>query len=388
MQNFTFDLSTKILFGAGRIEELGKEIKGYSSKVLLAYGGGSIKRNGIYDKAIASLKAEGIHFWELDGIQPNPRISRVREGVRICRENNIGFVLAIGAGSTIDCCKAIAAGRFYNGDPWDFLIRKASIRKTLPIGTVLTLAATGSEMNGRMVISNDETEQKLSTGSVSLIPRFSILDPEFTYSVPANQTAAGVADIMSHVFEQYFSRPDSAFFQDRLSEAVLKTCLKYGPIALAKPDDYEARANLMWAGSIALNGLLGAGKEQDWATHLIEHELSAFYDITHGIGLAILTPHYMRYIINEHSEPRLADYGRNIWGLTGCNSEIAIRAVEMTEGFFKKELRLPSSLKEVGIGDEKFEVIAKRLTMNRRIGNFRPLGEADIINILRLATPV
>ncbi len=312
MLNFNYSIPTKIFFGKGQIEVLGREIKKYGSKVLLTYGGGSIKKNGIYDKATKILKKNGIEFWELGGIEPNPRITSVRDGIKICRENNIDFILAIGGGSTIDCSKAIATGYYYDGDPWDLVIKEAEITKALPIGTILTMAATGSEMNSGAVISNLETNQKLGFGHPSMAPKFSILDPNYTFTVPKNQTAAGVADIMSHTFENYFTMPEGAYLQDRLAEGVLKTCIKYGKKVVEDPENYEARANIMWASSLAINGILSYGKDTVWSVHPMEHELSAYYDITHGVGLAILTPSWMKYVLDDERLDKFVEYGVNV----------------------------------------------------------------------------
>ena len=303
MLDFNIHFPTRIRFGRGKIENLGQEILAWGDKVLLVYGGGSIKRSGLYDQVLQIFKDNSITHVELSGVQPNPRISSVRQGVELCKKHEVHLVLAVGGGSTIDCAKIIAAGAGYDGDAWDFFTRKAKINYALPIGTVLTLAATGSEMNANAVISNDDTKEKLGTGSPVLIPRFSILDPEYSFTVPPEQTASGTVDIMSHIFEQYFSLTPETFIQDRLAEAMLKTCIHYGPIAIAQPDNYEARANLMWTGSLALNGLLGAGKRTDWATHDIEHEISALYDVTHGLGLAVLTPYWMQYVLDEQTAP-------------------------------------------------------------------------------------
>ena len=383
MNNFWFSNPTDIYFGKGQINVLGKTLtKAGAKKVLLAYGHGSIKRNGVYNDILQELKAYSISYVELSGIDPNPRISTVRKGVEICRENDVDYIIAAGAGSVIDCCKAIAAARYYSGDPWDFFTRKTSVKKALPICTVLTLAATGSEMNGGTVITNEETKEKLSTGSMKMKPRFSILDPVYTFTVPKEQTAAGIADIMSHVFEQYFSYPESTIL-DHMSEAVLKTVIKYGPVAIGQPDNYEARAQIMWAGTIALNGLLGSGKEGDWATHLIEHEISAKYDITHGTGLAILTPHWMRQVLDENNARIFADYGRNVWGINDLDIwQTAQEAINKTSVFFKS-LGIPSKLSELGINDEKFEEMADSALKYNNIGRFKPLSKKEIIEIYR-----
>lgn len=388
MLNFNYSIPTKIFFGKGQIEVLGKEIKKYGSKVLLTYGGGSIKENGIYDKATEILRENDIEFWELSGIEPNPRITSVRDGIKICRENNIDFILAIGGGSTIDCSKAIATGYYYDGDPWDLVIEEAEITKALPIGTILTMAATGSEMNSGAVISNLETNQKLGFGHPSMAPKFSILDPTYTFTVPKNQTAAGVADIMSHTFENYFTKPEGAYLQDRLAEGVLKTCIKYGKIVVEDPENYEARANIMWASSLAINGILSYGKDTVWSVHPMEHELSAYYDITHGIGLAILTPPWMEYVLDDERLDKFVEYGVNVWGIDESKDkyDIAREAIDNTREYFKS-LGIPMRLKDVGIGEENLEKMAKAAIKHKDgvVGNFKPLEYEDVLNIYKMA---
>jgi butanol dehydrogenase len=292
MLNFTMSMPTEVYFGKDTLDGLFGYLSKFGGKrILLVYGGGSIKKNGIYDKTVSILNSNGIFFKELSGIKPNPRISSVRDGVKIIRDNRLDFILAAGGGSVIDACKAIAAGAVYDGDPWDFYLRKAKLEKApLPIGVILTLAATGSETNWGSVVSDDETERKLPFRHEWLRPKFAVLDPVFTYSVPPFHTAAGIADIMAHVFEQYFSPTKSAYLSDRLAEAVMKTVIHYAPKVMKDPEDYEARANILWAGTLALNQLLTYGKATDWATHMIEHEVSAIYDISHGAGLAVLFP--------------------------------------------------------------------------------------------------
>ena len=385
MLNFDISFPTRIHFGRGKIEELGQEILTYGRRVLLVYGGGSIKRNGVYEQVIRVFADNGIDYVELPGVQPNPRIKTVREGVALCREHEVELVLAVGGGSTIDCAKIIAAGARYEYDAWDFFTRRAKISQALPVGCILTLAATGSEMNAAAVISNDETAEKLGTGSPVLIPRFSILDPEYTFSVPAEQTAAGTADIMSHVFEQYFSPTPGTYIQDRLAEAMLKTCINYGPMAIAEPDNYEARANLMWTGTLALNGLLGAGKRTDWATHDIEHEISALYDITHGLGLAVLTPYWMNHVLDEATAPRMAEYARHVWGIEGTDElMVAHEGIKKTAAFFKS-LKLGASLQEIGVKPDRLEEMARRATSRKALGNFKKLEYQDVLDILQAA---
>ncbi|MBO7127691.1 iron-containing alcohol dehydrogenase [bacterium] len=385
MRNFWLNMPTEIFFGRNQIEVLSKQLKKDGVKsVLLAYGHGSIKRSGLYDKIVSILNENSVKITELPGIDPNPRITSVAKGAELCRENKVDLIIAAGAGSVIDCCKAIAAARYYNSDPWDFFIRKTSVKKALPICAILTLAATGSEMNGGCVLTNEETQEKLPMGSVRLKPKFSILDPTYTFTLPKNQTVAGIADITSHVFEQYFSYPDAAL-QDYMSEAVLKTVIENAPIVLKEPENYDARANIMWAGTVALNGLLELGKDGDWATHMIEHELSAKYDITHGVGLAILTPSWMKKVLDSKNCSKFAKYGRNVWDITEKdNMKAALQAIDKTAGFFKS-LGLPQKLSEIGIDDSKFEEMAASALKNCPIGRFKPLSKEDIVEIYRMS---
>ncbi|MBQ4437562.1 iron-containing alcohol dehydrogenase [bacterium] len=385
MRNFWLNMPTEIFFGRNQIEVLSKQLKKENVKsALLAYGHGSIKRSGLYDKIVSILNESSVKITELPGIDPNPRITSVAKGAELCRENKVDLIIAAGAGSVIDCCKAIAAARYYNGDPWDFFIRKTSVKKALPICAILTLAATGSEMNGGCVLTNEKTQEKLPMGSVRLKPKFSILDPTYTFTLPKNQTVAGIADITSHVFEQYFSYPEAAL-QDYMSEAVLKTVIENAPIVLEEPENYDARANIMWAGTVALNGLLELGKDGDWATHMIEHELSAKYDITHGVGLAILTPSWMKKVIDKENCAKFAKYGRNVWGITEKDDmKAGLKAIEKTAEFFKS-LGLPQKLSEIGIDDSKFEEMAESALKNSRIGTFKELNKKDIVEIYRMS---
>lgn len=385
MQNFYYNIPTKVYFGKGQIENLGAAMKAVSESVLLVYGGGSIKKNGLYDKVIDQLAKNGIRYCELSGVEPNPRIESVREGVRICRENELKAVLAVGGGSTIDCAKIIASGCCYDGDPWDQVVDNSKITEALPVAAVLTLAATGSEMDGFAVISDLSKNEKWGSGNELTKPVFSIMDPEYTFTVPARQTAAGTADIMSHTFENYFTSEKGAYLQARFCEGVLKTCIRYAPEAMEKPDSYEARANLMWASSMAINGICSYGENTAWAVHPMEHELSAFYDITHGVGLAILTPYWMEYVLNDETMWRFVEYGKNVWGITdGTDEEIARAAIEKTKEFFAS-LGLPSKLSEIGIDDEHFDIMAEKAAAGGLEYGFIPLYKDDVINIFHNA---
>ena len=384
MEKFTYSNPTKVYFGKGQIERL-KELAKYGDKVLLVYGGGSIKKLGIYDKAMEILKENNIAIYELGGVEPNPRIESVRAGVEICKQNDIPMVLAIGGGSSIDCAKIVAAGAVSEEDPWELVCNPKKMRKALPIFTVLTLSATGSEMDHFAVISDMTTNDKVGTGAQCLRPTMSVLDPEYTYSVSARQTSAGTADIFSHTLESYFTNKTNAELQVRFAEGILKVCIKFGPIALAEPENYDARANLMWASSMAINGLISNGAEVNWTVHPIEHELSAFYDITHGEGLAILTPHWMNWALREETAPKFAEYGVNVWGLDPAEDDMTVakKAIEKTADFFKS-LNLPMTLREVGIDDRNFEIMAEKAL--KSFGNcYLPMTKEDIVALLKAA---
>lgn len=382
MNNFRYHAYTDIRFGKGQVECLSEVLAPFGKNVLMVYGGGSIRRNGLYDKVKELLK--DFNVYELGGVEPNPKITSIRDGVKICKENKIDVVLAVGGGSTIDAAKVMAGGAFYDGDPWDLVVDSRKIGKVLPIATILTLAATGSEMNKNAVISNMETNEKLGTSSHDFIPQVSICDPEYLYSLPAKQTAAGTADIMSHIFEQYFQKETRSFISDRFAESLLKACIKYCPIALKEPENYEARANLMWASTQALNSLISCGKGGGWTCHPIEHELSAYYDITHGEGLAIVTPRWMRYILNENTVEKFCEYGRNVWDIQEEDAyKCANMAIDATEQFFK-DCGIPMTLGEVGIDDSKIDLMAEdTIKYNNMDGAYVALNKEDIAKILR-----
>ena len=383
MNNYDYCVPTDIRFGRGQIECLGKEIGKYGKKVLMVYGGGSIKKTGLYDKVYEVLK--DYEIYELAGIEPNPKLSSVKKGADICKENGIDAVLAVGGGSSIDASKHIACSAFYGGDPWDLVLDKTKVEKALPIFTVLTICATGSEMNPGAVISNEQTREKLEINHPLLYPTLSVCDPTYLFTLPKKQTAAGTADIVSHILEQYFQPNDGAYITDRLSEAALKTCFKYGPIALDDPQNYEARSNLMWTSSIALNHLLTFGKGGAWSVHPIEHELSAFYDITHGVGLAILTPAWMRYVLSSATVKRFAMYARNVWNVNEEDDHVAaVAGIDLTERFFA-DMGLPSKLSQVGIDDSSFSLMASEAVRTSALATraYVRLTEADVEQIYR-----
>ncbi len=384
MNNFNFCVPTDIRFGKGQIECLPTELMKYGKKILLVYGGGSIKKTGLYDRIMELLK--DFEIFELPGIEPNPKLSSVRKGTEICKKEKIDVILAVGGGSCIDASKHIACSAWYDGDPWDLVLDRSKVTKALPIAVVLTISATGSEMNSGAVISNEETKEKLEINTPLLYPSISVCDPTYLFTLPEKQTAAGTVDIISHVFEQYFQPNDGAYITDRLSESVLKTCFHYGRMALEEPENYEARSNLMWASTIGLNHLLTVGKGGAWSVHPIEHELSAYYDITHGVGLAILTPAWMRYVLCDKTVDRFAMYAENVWGITGDDKyEAANAGIVKTEEFFKS-MGLPVKLSEVGIGSEKFEEMAEEAVRTSGVASraYYPLQKEDIVKIFEM----
>lgn len=381
MNNFRFYAPTDIRFGKGQADCLPEELGKYGKRILMVYGGGSIKRSGLYDKLRKLLK--NFEIFELPGIEPNPKITSVRKGAEICKKEQIDVILAVGGGSCIDASKNIACGAFYEGDPWDLVLDRTKITEALPLAVVLTICATGSEMNNGAVISNEETNEKLEMGADVLYPKLSICDPTYLYTLPSAQTAAGTADIMSHVLEQYFQPCDTAWLTDRLSEEVLKTCIRYCPAALKEPENYEARANLMWASTLGLNHILTAGKGGAWSCHPMEHQLSAFYDITHGVGLAILTPAWMRYVLCDRTVDRFALYARQVWGVElEDRYQAAEEGIRRTENFFR-EIGFPSALTQVGIGREHFQEMAEKAVEVSGIAarSYYHLDAEDIVKI-------
>ncbi len=386
MLNYVHDIPTKIYFGEGQISHLDEALRPFGTRVLLTYGGGSIKKSGLYDTVIDILNKGGFTVTELSGIEPNPRIESVEKGVQLCKENNIDVILAVGGGSTIDCSKAIATGVFYEGDDlWQMVATGHGVLKALPLVDILTLSATGSEYDGGGVITNLKTNEKL--GNMYTFPAVSICDPTYTFSVPQNQTAAGTADIMSHIFEGYFSRTEDSELSDYIAEGVLKTAVKYLPVALEKPDDYTARANLMAISSVACSGIPAYGKlGTGWPCHAMEHELSAYYDITHGVGLAILTPRWMRLILKKDPSCtwRFVRFAKNVWGLDGDDDNaLAIAGIEALEKFFK-DAGIPMTLTELNINDEHFEEMAAHANVGGYLkDSFVPMTNEDIVEILK-----
>ena len=386
MQNFTFQNKTKIIFGKETEKNVGEEVKKFSDNILLHYGGGSIKKYGVYDTIKKSLTSAGIKVTELGGVKPNPRLSLVKKGIKICRENNIDFILAVGGGSVIDSAKTIAAGVPYSDDVWDFFAGKAEIKEALPIGTVLTIPAAGSEASPAAVITKENDNLKWDIGSSLIRPKFSILNPELTFTLPDYQTICGASDIIAHIMERYFTQTRNVELTDRLCESTLKTIINNIPTVLENPENYSARAEIMWGGTIAHNGLLGTGRTGDWASHAIEHELSAIYDVAHGAGLAVIFPAWMRYVYKENID-KFVQYAVRAWNIEADfeNPEkTALKGIKQTKQFFKS-IGLPTTLKELDIPGDKLELMAEKCAGNGTIGNFKELDKNDVLNIYKLA---
>jgi alcohol dehydrogenase YqhD (iron-dependent ADH family) len=381
MNNFAFKIPTDIRFGKGQVQCLPEELAKYGKKVLLTYGGGSIKHTGLYDKIVSLL--DGFEVYELSGIEPNPKLTSVEEGARLCKKNGIDVILSVGGGSVIDASKHISCAACYDGPAWDLMMDRSLITKALPIAVVITICATGSEMNSGAVITNEDTNEKLEINSPLLYPRLSVCDPVYLYTLPQKQTAAGTFDIFSHCMEQYFQPNDEAYITDVLTEAVMKTVVKYGPIAMREPDNYEARSNLMWASTIGLNHLLTVGKGGAWSVHPIEHVVSAFYDITHGVGLAIITPAWMKLALSEDTKARFARFAREVFAVDDSDDMSAAKAgIDKVQQFIK-EMNLPLSLAGAGVDDSKFEKMASEAVRTSGISSraYVKMNEKDVVKI-------
>lgn len=387
MQNFYYSIPTKVQFGKGAIEMLPSFVSQCKCgiKAMLIYGGGSIKKSGLYDKVVSLLDENGIEHIELSGVEPNPRLSTVKRGLELLKDFDADALIPIGGGSVIDCAKAIAAGYYYDGDPWDFTRDSSLITNALPIIAVLTLAATGSEMDGDAVITNEDIPDKRDIMSEFIYPAYSILDPEYTYSVSPYQTACGTFDMFNHVLEVYFNGVPDTYFDDRMMEGIMKTIVHFGPIAVKAPENYDARANLMWAGSWAINGFIACGKAADWECHGMEHQLSAFYDITHGLGLAILTPHWLKRISCEKTLDTFVNFGKNVFDIRdGSDEEIAKKSIDAVRDFITS-MNLPLTLRDAGITDEKNFRLMAEASVGECQNHIVPLSVDDIVEIYRAA---
>jgi alcohol dehydrogenase YqhD (iron-dependent ADH family) len=391
MINFDYQNPTRVIFGKGTIAQAGSLIKEYGgSRVLLHFGGGSIKKSGVYDTVKKSLSQAGLEITELGGVQPNPRLALVREGIKLCREKKIDFILAVGGGSVIDSAKAIGVGVPYDGDVWDFYLGKAVPQKVIPIATVLTISAAGSETSWSSVITNDEGALKRPLDCQLIFPVFSILDPESTYTLPAYQVGCGITDMFVHVLERYVTTVKNVDLTDHLCEAVMKSIINNASRLMKNLKDYDASAEIMWCGSLAHNNLAGTGRIGDFASHMIEHELSGFNDVAHGAGLAVIVPNWMKFVY-KHDLPRFVQFAVRVFGIEENfhnPEETALRGIKALGNFFAS-VGMPGTLKEIGIEEKDFAAIAKKVkkfdTVKDTVGNFRPLTNSDIEEILKLA---
>ncbi|WP_340007747.1 iron-containing alcohol dehydrogenase [Paenibacillus sp. FSL K6-0276] len=386
MRKFEFYNPTKLIFGQGTLEALKTEVPKYGKNVLLMYGSGSIKRSGLYDKVIAELSSIDAVVTELSGVEPNPRLSTVHKGVELCHEHNIDLILAVGGGSVLDCAKAVAVGAKYEGDMWDFVERKAAPQGALPLGTVLTMAATGSEMNSGSVITNEVTKEKMGWGSIHAFPAFSILDPENTFTLPRDQTVYGMVDIMSHVLEHYFHTDGNTTVQDGFCETLLRTVIETAPKLIENLNNYELRETIMYCGTMALNGMVSMGFAGDWATHNIEHAVSAVYDIPHGGGLAILFPQWMKY--NLDTDPaRFRKLAVNVFDIDPSgktDKEIGLEGIEALRSFWDS-IGAPKTLGDYDIDDSEIGSMADKAVRFGPFGNFRKLEREDVVEIYKMA---
>ncbi|WP_163526719.1 iron-containing alcohol dehydrogenase [Halobacillus ihumii] len=387
MDAFTFHNPTKLIFGKNQIEQLTEQLPSHIKNILIVYGGGSIKKNGVYDRVMKELNKTTVQVHELAGVDPNPKLSTVRKGVELCKREGIDFLLAVGGGSVIDCTKTIAAGAKYEGDAWDLVTRKNTPDRVLPFGTVLTLAATGSEMNGGAVITNWETNEKYGWGYAPYTyPTFSILDPQNTITVPREQTIYGIVDMMSHLLEQYFHNPTQSPVQDEMVEGVLRTVIDTAPKLLDNLESYEHRETILYAGTIALNGMLQMGYRGDWASHNIEHAVSAVYDIPHAGGLAILFPNWMRHNLDV-DEGRFVQLATKVFSVNSegkSDRQIAEEGIDSLREFWTS-IGAPKALADYEIDDQKFDLIVNRAMKRGAFGNFSKLEANDVEAILEMS---
>ncbi|MGM9765908.1 MAG: iron-containing alcohol dehydrogenase [Candidatus Cryptobacteroides sp.] len=384
MVNFDYQTPTRLIFGKGVVEEkLCSVMEQYGKRVLITYGGGSIKRIGLYEQVIRLL--EGKEIYELPGIEPNPKFNpSVLEGVRICKENNIDVILSVGGGSVLDCTKAIAGAACSDADPWDVVTMKVPTLKAIPIVDIITLAATGSEYDSGGVISRTETNDKLAYFSKLVFPAVSFIDPVYTFSLPVKQTLAGIADCINHIMEQYFCG-EHIMMNDAFMEGAIKSLMKNVRIVLKDPQNYEARAEIFYATTLGCNGIYSLGNsDSGWPMHAIEHALSGYYDITHGEGLAIVTPRWMKHILNDNTIERFVSFGTGVFGIDPSlpEREIAEKAIAAIYDFYK-EIGIPMTLGEVGIDDSRIDEMAHHIAVNEGLENaWAPLYEDDIAAIL------
>lgn len=388
---FIYCNPTKVYFGHDAMSHIHEELPRWGKNVLLVYGGGSIKESGIYDKVVDEIRKAGVSAYEISGVKPNPELPLAVKGARFCREAGIDLILAVGGGSVIDTAKVIAGSALYEGDPWELVKSRAQISRALPLLAIPTMAATGSEMNSCAVITNPDTHEKLGWTTESLRPKVSFLDPKNTFTVPPAQTAFGSADILSHILEVYLNRAEGFDAMDGFMESMMRSVIRWAPLAMADGANEEARANLLWDSEWAINDLIDRGHSVSWSCHALEHELSAFYPVPHGLGLAILTPAFMEYVLNEDTAPRLARFAVRVMGVKEGKNEMktARKGIKKLRKFFRKALSLPGSLSEIGMDDALFEDMAAHAMAWKGedgiLHGFSPLTEEDLLAIYRKA---
>jgi hypothetical protein len=388
MHNFEYFNNVKFIFGKDTVTKVGELVAAQGKKVLLHYGGGSIKKSGLYDTIMKSLKESSLEVVELGGVVSNPRLSKVYEGIEVCKAEKIDFILAVGGGSVIDSAKAIAAGVHYDGDVWDLYIGEGNVESTVPLGTILTIPAAGSEVSPNTIITKEEGQLKRGFSHISLRPVFSILNPELTFTLPEYQTTCGMVDMLAHTFERYFTTVRFVEVTDRMSEGLMKSIINIAPKLIADPNNYELRAEIMWAGTIAHNGLLGTGRIEDWASHMIEHEVSGIYDIAHGAGLSIVFPAWMKYVY-KNDMPRFAQWANRVFDIeinTFNLEETILKGINALERFYQS-INMPIRLTDASIDIERIEEMADKATNNGAgtVGSFVELTRDDIVNIYKLA---
>ncbi|RHW36839.1 iron-containing alcohol dehydrogenase [Lysinibacillus yapensis] len=386
MNNFSFYNPVRLHFGKGQIEQLKQELPKFGRNILVVYGGGSIKKSGLYDEVMAILEELKMNVFEIGGVEPNPRVETARKGIEICKKESIDLILAVGGGSVIDCTKLIAAGAKIDEDAWNIVIKKVQVTDALPFGTILTLAATGSEMNSASVISNEQTKEKYGWGSPYVFPTFSILDPTYTFTVPKNHTVYGMVDIMSHVFEQYFHDATNTPVTDEMCEGVLRTVINTAPKLLEDLENYELRETILLAGTVGLNGFLSIGSRGDWATHNIEHSVSAVYDIPHGGGLAIIFPNWMKHNVSVNPE-RFAQLAVRVFHVNpdGKSAEqVALEGIDRLREFWNS-IGAPSRLADYEIDGSQLEVLVEKSMVNGPFGRFKKLQAEDVRTILEMS---
>lgn len=388
---FIYCNPTKVYFGHDAMSHIHEELPRWGKNVLLVYGGGSIKESGIYDKVVDEIRKAGVSAYEISGVKPNPELPLAVKGARFCREAGIDLILAVGGGSVIDTAKVIAGSALYEGDPWELVKSRAQISRALPLLAIPTMAATGSEMNSCAVITNPDTHEKLGWTTEALRPKISFLDPKNTFTVPPAQTAFGSADILSHILEVYLNRAEGFDAMDGFMESMMRSVIRWAPLAMADGANEEARANLLWNSEWAINDLIDRGHSVSWSCHALEHELSAFYPVPHGLGLAILTPAFMEYVLNEDTAPRLARFAARVMGVKEGKNEMktARKGIKKLRKFFRKALSLPGSLSEIGMDDALFEDMAAHAMAWKGedgiLHGFSPLTEEDFVAIYKKA---